>query len=289
MLLSAIYLGGAYGFAAYKGYGDAVTAAQIAWFVVYLVMAILIYGSLFIAIGAAASDLKDAQALMTPVHGALHDADVRVDADHPGARAARWPIVASLIPFATPMLMTLRLALTPAPTLWQIALGFVLALACTASLRLGRWPRLPHGHPDAGQERDLRRDVALGAGRLIARRRHPCRWVSGRTGAGGPPRRRRRELGPTTGRGIQGRRGRIATQVVGREDHRDVGEAGVRGQHEELLRHVVAHGEAADRHRVAVDHDVAAKAGAPVGGAATPVDRVRVVHAQGRGGSGCSG
>ena len=39
---------------------------QIAWFVIYLVMAMLIYGSLFIAIGAAASDLKDAQALMTP-------------------------------------------------------------------------------------------------------------------------------------------------------------------------------------------------------------------------------
>ena len=43
------------------------TAVQIVWFIVYLVLAMLIYGSLFIAIGAAATDLKDAQALMTPV------------------------------------------------------------------------------------------------------------------------------------------------------------------------------------------------------------------------------
>ena len=56
------------------------TAAQIVWFVVYLVLAMLIYGSLFIAIGAAATDLKDAQALMTPVHAALHVADVHLDA-----------------------------------------------------------------------------------------------------------------------------------------------------------------------------------------------------------------
>ena len=39
---------------------------------------------------------------------------------------------ASLVPFATPVLMTLRLALTPAPPAWQIALGFGLTLAATA-------------------------------------------------------------------------------------------------------------------------------------------------------------
>jgi ABC-2 type transport system permease protein len=131
ILLSSVYLGGAWGFAAYKGYGDAVTVAQIAWFFVYLVMAILIYGSLFIAIGAAASDLKDAQALMTPGM-VLFMTPMFLWMPILKAPGSTLAIVASLIPFATPLLMTLRLALSPAPALWQILLGFVLALACTA-------------------------------------------------------------------------------------------------------------------------------------------------------------
>jgi ABC-2 type transport system permease protein len=131
ILLSSVYLSGAWGFAAYKGYGDAVTVTQIAWFFVYLVMAILIYGSLFIAIGAAASDLKDAQALMTPGM-VLFMTPMFLWMPILKAPGSTLAIVASLIPFATPLLMTLRLALSPAPALWQILLGFVLALACTA-------------------------------------------------------------------------------------------------------------------------------------------------------------
>lgn len=131
IVLSTLYLSGAYAYAAYHGYGDAVTPAQIAWFVVYLVLAMLIYGSLFIAIGAAATDLKDAQALMTP--GMLvFMAPMFVWMPIIKAPGSTLAIVASLIPFATPILMTLRLALTPAPAPWQIALGFVLTLATTA-------------------------------------------------------------------------------------------------------------------------------------------------------------
>ena len=96
---------------------------QIVWFVVYLVLAMLIYGSLFIAIGAAATDLKDAQGMMTPVHDALHDRRCSSGCRCCGRPAARWRSSSSLVPFATPMLMTLRLALKPAPAVWQIALA----------------------------------------------------------------------------------------------------------------------------------------------------------------------
>jgi len=41
MVLSTLYLSGAYAFAVYHGYGDAVTAGQIVWFVVYLILGIL--------------------------------------------------------------------------------------------------------------------------------------------------------------------------------------------------------------------------------------------------------
>jgi ABC-2 type transport system permease protein len=131
MVLSALYLSGAYGFAVYHGYGDAVTAGQIVWFVVYLILAMMIYGSLFIAIGAAASDLKDAQALMTPGM-LLFMAPIFIWMPVVRAPGSTMAIVASLVPFATPVLMTLRMALTPAPTVWQIALGFVLTTATSA-------------------------------------------------------------------------------------------------------------------------------------------------------------
>jgi len=132
MLLSVVYLSGAYGYAAWNGYGDAVTIAQVVWFVIYLVLAMLIYGSLFIAIGAAATDLKDAQALMTPCM-LLFMAPMFVWMPIIRAPGSTLAVSTSLVPFATPVLMTLRMALTPAPPAWQIALGFVLTLATTAA------------------------------------------------------------------------------------------------------------------------------------------------------------
>jgi ABC-2 type transport system permease protein len=130
-VLSVLYLSGAYGFAAYHGYGDAVTAGQLAWFVVYLVLSMLIYGSIFIAIGAAATDLKDAQALMTPCM-LLFMSPMFVWMPILRAPGSSLAVGASLVPFATPVLMTLRMALTPAPPAWQIGLGFVLTLLTTA-------------------------------------------------------------------------------------------------------------------------------------------------------------
>jgi ABC-2 type transport system permease protein len=43
-------------------------------------------------------------------------------------------VTASLVPFATPVLMTLRLALEPKPAVWQIALSFALTAATTMLL-----------------------------------------------------------------------------------------------------------------------------------------------------------
>ena len=131
LVLSTVYLSGAYGFAVYHGYGDAVTIGQIVWFIVYLVLAMLIYGSLFIAIGAAATDLKDAQALMTPCM-LIFMSPMFIWMPVLRAPGSTLAVTSSLVPFATPVLMTLRMALTPAPPAWQIALGFVLTLAATA-------------------------------------------------------------------------------------------------------------------------------------------------------------
>jgi ABC-2 type transport system permease protein len=133
LVLAVIYLSGAYGIARYHGYADAVGVAQIAWFIVYLVLAMFIYGSLFIAIGAASTDLKDAQGLMTPVM-VLFMAPMFVWMPVLRAPESSLSVIASLVPFATPVLMTLRMALKPSPALWQIGLSFLLTGVTTVIL-----------------------------------------------------------------------------------------------------------------------------------------------------------
>jgi ABC-2 type transport system permease protein len=128
LLLACVYLAGGLGAARYWGYGDAVTPATLAWFLLFLSMAVLIFGSLFIAIGAACSDLKDAQNMMTP---AMLLVMVPMMTWLPVARAPEGTLAVtlSLIPTATPFLMLLRMALPPGPPVWQVALGVGLTMA----------------------------------------------------------------------------------------------------------------------------------------------------------------
>jgi ABC-type Na+ efflux pump permease subunit len=112
------------------GYGDAVTPAMAGWFVLFLTMAVLIFGSIFIAVGAACNDLKDSQNMMTP---ALIFLMVPVFTWAAVLRApdSSLSMALSLFPTATPFLMLLRIALQPGPPLWQVLLSVVLMGATT--------------------------------------------------------------------------------------------------------------------------------------------------------------
>ena len=126
VLLAAIYIAGGLVVAQYwGGYASAVTPGALAWFTLFLVMAGLIFGSIFIAIGAACNDLKDTQSMATPAMvlvmlpmftwmSVLRAPD--------GMTAA----VLSIIPTAAPFLMMLRISLRPGPPAWQIALSIAL-------------------------------------------------------------------------------------------------------------------------------------------------------------------
>jgi ABC-2 type transport system permease protein len=126
VLLAAIYIAGGLVVAQYwGGYASAVTPGALAWFTLFLVMAGLIFGSIFIAIGAACNDLKDTQSMATPAMvlvmlpmftwmSVLRAPD--------GMTAA----VLSLVPTAAPFLMMLRISLRPGPPAWQIALSIAL-------------------------------------------------------------------------------------------------------------------------------------------------------------------
>lgn len=131
-LLALIYLGGGIYLAVSGGEFDLVRPALIGWFVLFLLCAVLIYGSLFISVGASCSDLKDAQSMLQPVMIFLF---LPLLASQFVLRApnATVTVVMSLIPPWTPFLMLLRLALTPAPPVWQVLLGFVLTVGAAAA------------------------------------------------------------------------------------------------------------------------------------------------------------
>src|SRR5262245_16623317 len=130
-LLALIYLGGGVYALAQAGQFELIQPSLLAWFVVYLLCAVLMFGSVFIAIGAACSDLKDSQSMMQPIMMLLllpMLASVVV-LRPPSSMVAT---VASLIPTASPFLMLLRLAMSPPPPAWQVALSVVLTLGTTA-------------------------------------------------------------------------------------------------------------------------------------------------------------
>ena len=131
-LLALLYVGGGVYALIAAGQTDLIQVSLLVWFVVFLLIAVLMYGSVFIAIGSACSDLKDSQSMMQPVMLFLMlpllAAPVVIRAPH-----SLLSVILSLVPTATPFLMLTRLALTPPPPLWQVALGIALTVATTAA------------------------------------------------------------------------------------------------------------------------------------------------------------
>lgn len=130
LTIAAVYLGGSYWAAAYWGVADAVSPYLLVWFVVYQIMAALMYGSLFIAVGAACTDMRETQNLLWPVMllcsiPLFFVGSVIQEPNSPVATAL------SFFPFSTPMLMIARQAVPPGIPWWQPVLGVLLTLAAT--------------------------------------------------------------------------------------------------------------------------------------------------------------
>lgn len=130
LTLAAVYLGGSYWALQQFGLAEFLSAGLLAWFVVFQVLAALMYGSLFIAIGAACTDAKETQALMIPVVMLISFPlfALRNVLQEPNGTFAFW---VSLFPFATPMLMIARLGQPAGVPWWQLALGVALVLGTT--------------------------------------------------------------------------------------------------------------------------------------------------------------
>jgi ABC-2 type transport system permease protein len=131
VLLALIYLGGGIYFAFATGEWALVQLSLVPWFVVFLLCAVLIFGSVFLSIGAACSDLKDAQSMLQPAMFFLI-IPILMSTIILGAPNSTLSTVVSLVPTATPFLMLLRLAMTPPPPAWQVWLSIVLTTGTAA-------------------------------------------------------------------------------------------------------------------------------------------------------------
>jgi ABC-2 type transport system permease protein len=130
VVLMLVYLGGGWWCAWYFGYGDYVQPGIVVWYVAFQILAILMYGALFIGVGAACTDIKETQALLMPIVALLcvpMFVLLQVIQEPDGTFAT----VISLIPPATPMHMVARLAVSPGIPPWQPLLGMLLVLITT--------------------------------------------------------------------------------------------------------------------------------------------------------------
>jgi len=130
LTITTVYLGGAYGAARQYGFAEYIPSNLLAWFVVFQALAALMYGSLFIAVGAACTDMKETQNLLWPVMllAMLPLFLMGSVLQEPNSTVA---VGLSFFPFATPMLMILRQSVPPGVPTWQPMLGVGLVVLTT--------------------------------------------------------------------------------------------------------------------------------------------------------------
>lgn len=129
--IMAVYLGGAFTAAYSYGYTDYLSPGLVAWFIVFQALAVVMYGSIFIAIGAACTDMRETQTMLMPVMmlACLPLFFLGPVIERPNSAFA---LGISLFPTATPMLMITRQAVPPGIAWWQPVLGVLGVLAAAA-------------------------------------------------------------------------------------------------------------------------------------------------------------
>jgi ABC-2 type transport system permease protein len=121
-LLVLIYCaGGIYAIFA-SGRWELLNLPLLAWFVVFLICAVLMFGSMFLALGSACTTINDAQSLLQPAMTLLL---LAYFGSFVAIRAPDSPLAIgmSFFPTMTPFAMMLRIAVPPGVPLWQILLS----------------------------------------------------------------------------------------------------------------------------------------------------------------------
>ncbi len=132
LTIAAVYLSVAYWAAFHFGFSEYIPVDLLLWFVLYQTLSALMFGSLFIAVGAACTDMKETQNLMWPIMllasiPLFLVGSVLKEPNSPVPRAL------SFFPFATPSLMIARQAVPPGIPWWEPALGICIVLLTTVA------------------------------------------------------------------------------------------------------------------------------------------------------------
>jgi ABC-2 type transport system permease protein len=133
MLLTLVYLaGGVYALVSF-GRPDLIDLRVMAWFLLFMVCGALMFGSIFLAIGSACSDLKDSQGMVQPatmlVLLAYLGSFIVMRAPESGLAVGL-----SLFPTMAPFAMMLRIVMPPGPPLWQVLLSLAILMSTTAGV-----------------------------------------------------------------------------------------------------------------------------------------------------------
>lgn len=126
-----VYLGGAIGLAIGQDWLDYIPLSLIPWFVIFQILGVLFFASIFLAVGASVNQLKEAQSLLLPVWMLLMSPMfvwILLIRD-PNGSLATW---FSFFPPATPTVMVLRMSTGATIPVWQPILGIVLVLLVTS-------------------------------------------------------------------------------------------------------------------------------------------------------------
>jgi len=128
--LSVLYLGGITYVLHDFGLADSVPTSLYFWFLFWQFLALMIFGSVFSGIGAACSELRDAQSMMMPAM-LLVMIPMFTWITVLKQPESSFAVGMSLVPPCTPFLMMLRLAVPPGPAAWEIVVAVVLTVAFT--------------------------------------------------------------------------------------------------------------------------------------------------------------
>jgi ABC-2 type transport system permease protein len=148
---SAVYIVGGVIALQHMGLSEHIPYRILPWFVAYMLMAIVMLGSVYLAFGSACNDAQEAQSLMLP---AMLPVMIPMFVMVPVLREpdSFFATLFSLVPPFTPMLMLIRMAVREGVPLWQQWFGLAgmvgaAALAVWAAGRIFRVAILMQGVP----------------------------------------------------------------------------------------------------------------------------------------------
>jgi ABC-2 type transport system permease protein len=129
----SIYAAGGLAMASYKGWTDFVPWDLVPWFVVFQILAVLLFSSIFLAVGASVTQLKEAQSMLLPIWLLMcipMFTWLQLVREPNGVLATGL----SFFPPSAPLVMVLRLASEETVPLWQVGGSLLLLLAATLAV-----------------------------------------------------------------------------------------------------------------------------------------------------------